>query len=90
MGAEALSDQRKPPDKTWDIFTVETLNESAALGRPVFFDLTHVQDIGDILQGVGRYADTITAVELRHIYRNWSLFQKIVQFYESGAEREAP
>ena len=90
MGAETLSDQVKPPGQSWEEFTVGILNAAVASERSVLFDLTYVQDLDNLLNGLGRYADSITAIELRHIHRNWLVFGRIVQFYENGAEREAP
>jgi len=90
MGAETLSQQHKPPDKDWEEFTVTALNAAATTKRPVLFDLTHVEDMDDLLQATGPYASAITSVELRYVHRNWAVFRRVVQFYENGVEREAP
>ena len=67
MAGETLSDLRKPPDVEWPEFTVAILEAAFAARRPVLFDLTHVQDIADVLNGSGRYAAAITTHELRYL-----------------------
>ena len=89
-GAETFSATYKPQDMGWHEYTVVVLNEAARAGRLILFDLTYVQDLDNLLQGLGLYASTITATELRHIYLNWTAFGAVVIFYENGAQREAP
>ncbi len=67
MGGETLSDLHKPPDVEWPEFTVATLEAALAARRPILFDLTHAQDIADVLNGSGRYAAAITTHELRYL-----------------------
>jgi hypothetical protein len=90
MGAQTLTDLSKPPAMSWDEFTIVTLDAALISHRPLLFDMTHVQDLSDLLQSVGRYANTITAIELRHIHQNWAAFEPIVQSYEDGTERSVP
>jgi len=90
MGAETLSDQVKPLDQSWVEFTFIVLNAATASRRLILFDLTYMEELKDLLQGIGRYANTITAIELRYIFDHWDVFGSVVQFYENGVEREAP
>jgi hypothetical protein len=59
---------------------LETLDKAAATGRKVHFDLTHVEDLANILAGKGKFANTVTAQELRHITPNWE-FKDIFKIY---------
>lgn len=90
MGAKTLNDLDKPLGWNWERFTVAVLEEALAAGRTVLFDLTHVSEIGDVLNGRSRYADTITGFELRYLREHWDRFQRVVQFYENDQEREPP
>ena len=56
----------------------------------VRFDLTSVEELPGVLAGYGRFANTITAVELRYIQMNWERFRSIVKFYDRGREVPAP
>jgi len=66
------------------------LEEAAESGTMVRFDLTYVEDLPGILAGHGRFADTITAVELRYIQANRERFRSIVRFYDRGREVPVP
>ena len=90
MGALTLSGMNKPVEMDWYEYTIVVLNAAADAGRLNFFDLTHVQDLDNLLRGADRFAQSITAVELRHIQQNWTRFELIIRFYENGLEREAP
>ncbi len=90
MSGETLSDLHKPPDVKWPEFTVAALEAAFAARRPVLFDLTHVQDIADVLKGSGRYAAAITTHELRYLRLHWARFRAIVQFYENDEMRQPP
>ena len=67
MGAQTLTDLSKSPAMSWDEFTIVTLDAALISRRPLLFDMTHVQELGDLLQEIGRYANTITAVKLRYV-----------------------
>ena len=64
----------------WEAFSKQTLDAAAASGRPVIFDLTHMQDIPGVLSGTGRFANTVTGAELRYIQSSWARFQGNVTF----------
>jgi len=70
MGAQTLTDLSKPAAMSWDEFTLVTLDAALISRRSILFDMTHVLGLSDLLQSIGRYAHTITAVELRHIHQN--------------------
>ena len=56
---------KMPMELGWEAFSKQTLDAAAASGRPVIFDLTHMQDLPGILSGTGRFAITVTGAELR-------------------------
>ena len=90
MNGETLSDLKKPPDSTWEEFTVATLEAALSTQRSILFDLTYVRDIASVLTGVGPYAAKITGYELRYLRDHWSRFKSLVQFYENNEKREPP
>ena len=90
VGGQTLTDLSKPMEMGWEGFSKQTLDAAAASGRPVIFDLTHVQDIPGILSGTGRFANTITGAELRYIQANWARFQGNVTFYNGGVPVGVP
>ena len=69
-------------------FSLQTLDEAAASGRPIVFDLTHMEDISGVLAGTSR-PNAVTSKELHHIKDNWSDFKDVVHFCKNG-KREAP
>lgn len=80
LGGETLTALEKPMEMGWEAFSKQTLDAAAASGRPVIFDLTHMEDIPGILNGTGRFANTVTGAELRYIQANWARFQGNVTF----------
>lgn len=90
MDGETLTDFRKPADVLWPEYTVLVLENALLTRRLVFFDLTHVLDIDNVLQGRGRYAASITGHELRYLHTHWTRFKFVVQFYENDEMREPP
>jgi len=84
LGGNTLTDESKPPGVSWAQFSTQTLDQAAASGRTVYFDLTYADDIQGMLAGTGRYGNTITAYELRYIRDNWDLFESNVIFLENG------
>ena len=80
LGGETLSGLSKPMEMSWEEFSKRTLDTAAASGRPVIFDLSNMQDIPGVLNGTGRFANTVTGVELRYIQANWARFQSNVTF----------
>ena len=89
-GGKLLTDIPKPPGKSWTEFSIDTLNKQLSQGGKIRFDLTNVKDITGVLNGTGKYGNTVTAAELRHIHGNWLQFQNNVTFYRNGLEVSAP
>lgn len=89
-GGKLLSDLPKPPGTTFEAFTKSTLNEAAQTGKQVHFDLTHVEEVENVLKGEGKFANKITSVELRHIRDNWENFAVKPKFYSGGSEIGPP
>ena len=89
-GGVTLTNLNKPVELTWPQFSIRTLNEAAASGRKIRFDLTHMEDILGILNNTGKYADTTTAIELRYIRANWVKFNNLVHFYVNDIEVSPP
>jgi len=90
MDGETLSDLKKPPDSTWEEFTVATLEAAFSVQRAILFDLTYVRGIANVLNGNGPYAATITGYELRYLRNHWGRFKPFVQFYENDEMRVPP
>ena len=89
-GGKLLSDYEKPPELSFDEFTTQTLDEAAASGRQVNFDLSHMKDVDELLAGEGKYANSVTSVELRHIRDNWQTFKVKPKFFKDGVEVSPP
>ena len=94
LGGETLNDLMAQGLKSTESsvlqFSKQTLDAAAASGRPVIFDLTHMQDIPGVLSGTGRFANTITGAELRYIQANWARFEGNVTFYNGGVPVGVP
>jgi hypothetical protein len=58
--------------RTWIQASIDTMEEALRNGHKIHFDLTNVEDIHGILNNTGRFANTVTAQELRYIRQNWS------------------
>jgi RHS repeat-associated protein len=85
-GGVLLDDIPKPPNVSWEEFTMQTLDNAASSGRSVRFDLTHVEDLPGVLHNSGEWANTITGHELRYLQSNWSRFRGVTHFYRNGVE----
>lgn len=85
-----LNDIPKDVDD-WVEFSKRVLDDARASGRPVFFDLTNMEDIPGALANTGPYASAITSAELRYI-RDWwqGGFDKVVLFFRNGQVVEKP
>jgi len=59
-------------------------------GNYVHFDLTYMEDIPNILIGIGRFADKITSDELRYIKKHWERMRNNVKFYKNNVEVDKP
>jgi hypothetical protein len=90
LGGRTLNDLPKPIELNWTEFSLRTLDEAAESGTMVRFDLTYIEDLPGVLAGHGRFANTITGVELRYIRANWERFRSVVKFYLRGREVAAP
>lgn len=89
-GGKTLTDLPKPPEMTWEQFSVDAMERQVGRGGKLRFDLTHVDDVRGVLDGSGRFADTITGTELRYIRDNWARFKDSVHFYRGGQEVPKP
>lgn len=89
-GGRTLTDLPKPAEMTWERFSIETMEGQVGRGGKIRFDLSHVQDVPGVLDGTGRFADTVTGAELRHIRNNWPRFKDSVHFYRGGQEIPKP
>ena len=81
---------KKPTDLSWLDFSKQQIDATAAAGNKIHFDLTNVSDLNGVLNNSGKYADTITAGELRYIKDSWSRLGDSVKFYMNGIEVKAP
>ena len=91
VGGRLLTDLGDvPPGQSWTQFSIQTMERQLAAGGKIRFDLTHVEDLPGVLSGTGKYANTVTAQELRHLQANWSRFKGSVHFYRGGKEIAAP
>lgn len=89
-GGRLLTDLPKPPNLGWVDFSLGVLRSHLDAGGTVRFDLTHMRDIPDALRGVGEYANTVTANELRFLRDTMDNYPGQVRFYRDGAEVEPP
>lgn len=96
-GGLLLTDLEKPLDSTWEQFTILEMERSLTTSsRQIHFDLTHVQDVAEIVEDV--LCDhpppcvhrSITALELRYLRTHWARFARVVRFYRNDEEVEAP
>jgi Domain of unknown function (DUF4150) len=89
IGGVTLTSIEKPMELSWTQFSLQTLDEAAAAGRPIVFDLTHMQNIPGVLDGTA-FPNAVTSKELRHIKENWSGFRDVVHFCKDGKRAERP
>jgi len=78
--------------RTWIQASIDTMEEALRNGHKIHFDLTNVEDIHGILNNTGRFANTVTAQELRYIRQNWSRAEvkNGVKFYVNDVEVSPP
>ncbi|MBE9097210.1 hypothetical protein IQ252_25700 [Tychonema sp. LEGE 07203] len=78
--------------KTWIQASIDTMEEALRNGHKIHFDLTNVEDIHGILNNTGRFANTVTAQELRYLRQNWSRAEvkNSVKFYVNDVEVSPP
>ena len=89
-GGKLLTDLPKPPNLSWEHFSIQTIEKQIASGKKLHFDITHMKDIPGILKESGKFADTVTAAELRHIHQNWDRIGSNVTFIRDGKYVAAP
>jgi hypothetical protein len=92
-GGKTLTDVvRDLGDRPWIQASIDTMEEALRNGHKIHFDLTNVEDIHGILNNTGRFANTVTAQELRYIRQNWSRaeFKNAVKFYVNDVEVSPP
>jgi len=79
-------------DRPWIQASIDTMEEALRNGHKIHFDLTNVEDIHGILNNTGRFANTITAQELRYLRQNWSRAEvkNAVKFYVNDVEVSPP
>ena len=70
--------------------TLIILKQAAKSRQQVHWDLTHMDDIANLLARKGKYADAITSLELRFIRDNWDEFLVKPKFYRNGIEVGRP
>ena len=89
-GGKLLSDIGNPYENgygdDWLSFSTDTIENTINAGYKIRFDLTYMDDIDGVLNGTGKYANSITAGELRYIQDNWSQLSGGVIFYFNGEE----
>lgn len=89
-GGKLLSDIGNPYENgygdDWLSFSTDTIENTINAGYKIRFDLTYMDDIDGVLNGTGKYANSITAGELRYIQDNWSRLSGGVIFYFNGEE----
>ena len=88
-GGKMLTDIGSPFDRNcdgWLSYSKIIMDETVAAGNKIHFDLTYMDDIDNVLDNVGPYANSITAGELRYIRDNWFRFEGSVKFYINEME----
>jgi hypothetical protein len=89
-GGKLLSDMpRKEVIDTFE-FSKRWMENTLKNGDKLHFDLTHMDDLPGIVANTGRFANTITAQELRYLMVNWNRFQSIVIFYRNDVPVRPP
>ena len=86
LGGQTLNEiaSAGPGPIGWAEFSIQTLQEAAASGRQVIFDLTNMQDIPGVLAGTA-YVGAVTSAELQFIQQNWASMRGVVQFINNGS-----
>jgi RHS repeat-associated protein len=79
----------KPTEMGWTEFSRQVMEEAVSRGVKIHFDLTHVENIEEVLAGTFK-ADAVTSYELRYLRDNWERFQSTVTFYRNGQVVNAP
>jgi hypothetical protein len=73
-----------------DGWTVVVLHKAVIQRRRIFFNLNNMQDVPGMLAATGRWANGLTARELRYIRDNWDLFHQIISFWKSDVQVPPP
>jgi RHS repeat-associated protein len=77
-GGVLLLDLSRPDGMSWTEFSYRTMDQAAATGRPIRFDLTNVTGIEDVLANRGPWKDAVTSNELRYLRQNWPVREQRV------------
>jgi hypothetical protein len=85
-----LTDLDPPPGMKWDEFTTVAMERARQGGNKIRFNLTHIENMDDLLAGRGPYANKITSKELRYLRDNWDRFEGSVVFYRNNRVVPAP
>ena len=92
-GGKLLSDLEYLHDdsiKDWVSYSLKVLDNTLNSGSIVHFDLTHMENILEVLNNKGKYAKAVTSVELRYICMKWNKFKNSVIFYKNDLEVDKP
>jgi hypothetical protein len=90
FGAKTLSDNPNVDALPIEDLSRQVLDKAAQTGRPVLWDLTHMDDdIAGVINGTNR-PNAVTSLELQHKYQNWSRFEPVVTFFRNDAKVGVP
>ena len=89
-GGRLLTDVPRLPELTWTQFTVLVMEQALSDGHRIHFDLTHVEELDDVLACRGPWADKTSAFELRYLMAEWDRFHAHVTFYRLDKEVAPP
>lgn len=85
-GGRLLNDIPKPINKTFVQHSIDTMEQALRNSDNIHFDLTNMNDIDNILNNQGQFANAITSQEIRYIRNNWHRFKNSVRFYKNKKE----
>lgn len=57
------------------------MEQALSDSNSIHFDLTNMNDINNVLNNKGQFANAITSQEIRYIRNNWHRFKNNVRFY---------
>ncbi|MCL2017095.1 MAG: hypothetical protein FWG68_12705 [Defluviitaleaceae bacterium] len=93
-GGKTLTDFADPfsagYDNEWAKYSISIIEEWCKKGLFIHFDLTYMEDIENILNNAGTFAECTTSHELRHIHQNWNKLSNTVKFYKNEKEVQPP
>ena len=82
-GGKTLNDltPHGPGTKDWIVRSIMFMEKALENNNKIHFDLTNIEDMDNVLNGKGKYGNSITAQELRFLRSNWSRYRNNVYFY---------